>query len=62
MVDSGCFKTKLKIEKRRTDEETDEDKTGKQTRNQTKSRRGKKYGRHTSSIFVSKGVGCAKVI
>lgn len=43
MVDCGCFKTKLKIEKRRIDG-------------------GKKYGRHTSSIFDSKGVGCAKYV
>ena len=48
MVDSGCFKTKLKRERQRTDE------------GKTKIRRGKKYGRHTSSIFDSKGVGCAK--
>ena len=47
-VDSGCFKTKLKGEKRRSD-------GGK-----TKIRRRKKYGRHTSSIFDSKGIGCAK--
>ena len=52
MVDSGCFKTKLKKEKRRSD--------GDQTGKQTKIRRKKKYGRHTSSIFDSKGVGCAK--
>ena len=49
MVDSGCFKTKLKREKRRIDE------------GQTEIRREKKYGRHTSSIFDSKGVGCAIV-
>ena len=48
MVDSGCFKTKLKGEKRRSD-------GGK-----TKIRRRKKYGRHTSSIFDSKGIGSAK--
>ena len=48
MVDSGCFKTKLKKEKRRSDE------------GKTENRRRKKYGRHTSSIFDSKGVGCAK--
>ena len=54
MVDSGCFKTKLKKEKRRSD--------GDQTGKQTKIRRKKKYGRHTSSIFDSKGVGCAKYV
>ena len=54
MVDSGCFKTKLKKEKRRSD--------GDQTGKQTKIRRRKKYGRHTSSIFDSKGVGCAKYV
>ena len=53
MVDSGCFKTKLKKEKRRSD--------GDQTGKQTKIRR-RKYGRHTSSIFDSKGVGCAKYV
>ena len=49
MVDCGCFKTKLKRERRGTDE------------GKTKIRRRNKYGRHTSSIFVSKGVGCAIV-
>ena len=40
MVDSGCFKTKLKKEKRRLDAEKNMD--------------------DISSIFDSKGVGCAK--
>ena len=55
MVDCGCFKTKLKKEKRRTDE----DKTGKQTRDRRRSD-GKKIWTTISSIFDSKGVGCAK--
>ena len=54
-VDSGCFKSKLKKEKRRTDE----DKTGKQTRDRRRSD-GKKNMDDISSIFDSKGVGCAK--
>ena len=56
MVDSGCFKTKLKGEKQRSDEGTYED----QTREKRRTDGEKKYGRHTSSIFDSKGVGCAK--
>lgn len=58
MVDSGCFKTKLKKEKRRSDEGTYED----QTREKRRTDGEKKYGRHTSSIFDSKGVGCAKYV
>ena len=48
MVDCGGKKTSKGV-KQRTDGE------------QTKIRREKKYGRHTSSILGSKGVGCAIV-
>ncbi len=50
MVDCGGKKIQVKKKRRRSD-------GGK-----TEIRRRKKYGRHTSSIFDSKGVGCAKYV
>ena len=44
MVDCGCKKIQVKGDRRRSDKDQTE----------------KKYGRHISSIFDSKGVGCAK--
>lgn len=46
MVDCGCFKTKLKGEKRRSD--------GDQTGKQTKNRRGKKYGRLNRPYLIQR--------
>ena len=54
MVDYGVKKTSKGVKKR-----TDEDKTGKQTRDRRRSD-GEKNMDDISSIFDSKGVGCAK--
>ena len=52
MVDSGCKKIQVKGDRRRSDGGKTKIRRGKDE-DQT----GKKYGRHTSSIFDSKGVG-----